>query len=146
MTCFWSFLLSAALWIYTQQRSPKQQAILAYLLTVRIFSEQHDLIVVSLLKNSKRELEVGCSSRTLSSCLPAVKGRKSREAIKPMPASSWALLATVEPFCLPLCCSCIETGHQQNHLLLSLGKVAQRASTPFPRRNLVSLLSHRPGG
>lgn len=127
MTCSWHFLLSAALWIYTQQRSPKQQVILAYLLILCIVSEQHDLIVVSLFKNSKRELEVGCSSRTLSSCLPAVKGRKSREAIKPMPASSWALLATVESFCLPLCCSCIGTDCQQNHLLLSSGKVAQRA-------------------
>lgn len=78
ITCSWSLLLSAALWIYSQQRSLKQQAILAYLLTLGVLLEQHDLYGVALLKKSKMNLGVGCSSRTLISCLSAVKGRKSR--------------------------------------------------------------------
>ena len=103
ITCSWRLVMSAARLIYRQQRSLKQKAILADLLTLHTLSKQHDLYVLSLLKNSKMKLGVRCSSRTLSSCLSAVKDRKSREAIKPMPASSRALLATVEPFCLHSC-------------------------------------------
>lgn len=97
ITCSWSLLLSAALLIYTLQRSLKQQAISRIYLPC-VFS----LSTVTGMwchYSRKGKWNWGWGVAAGPSVLVSLKGQKDQETVKPVPAS----LATVEPFYLHLC-------------------------------------------